>query len=138
MHESFGATKSSVGLRPFFFLGLLLISFVPLPTNGQSPSLSTGVEGVVSVSPIHGGPIRSGEIDSAPLANTLFEVSNAAGSVTTFTTDKSGHFRVPLPPGRYSISRNVKGKVGRCGPFEVEVTADGFKTIKWDCDTGMR
>jgi hypothetical protein len=119
--------------------GLLLLSFVPLKTDAQPPSLSTGIEGVVSIGPIHGGPQRSDEPASAPLANVVFEVANDAGAVTTFTTDTSGHFRIPLAPGRYSIKRaDVKVKLAHCGPFEVEVTTSGFKKIQWECDSGMR
>jgi hypothetical protein len=119
--------------------GLLLILSVPGEMNAQPSALSTGIEGIVSVGPVHGGPSRAGVADSAPLANATFEVSNDARAVTTFTTDGSGHFRVPLAPGRYSIKRrDPKKKWPRCGPFEVEVAADGFKKIQWACDSGMR
>ncbi len=127
------------GKRLCAWAGLLLIFFVSARTDAQTSTLSTGIDGVVSVGPIHGGPMRAGEPDSAPLANVAFEVANDAGVVTTFTTDASGHFRIPLAPGRYSIkARDAKTKPRRCGPFEVEVTTDGFKKIHWDCDSGMR
>ena len=118
--------------------GLLLLSLMPSQTDAQTSSLSTGIEGVVSIGPIHGGPQRADEPASAPLANAAFEVANDAGAVTTFTTDATGHFRIPLAPGHYSIKRtDVKVKLGHCGPFEVEVT-NGFKKIQWECDSGMR
>ena len=124
--------------RFFELAGLLLISFAPGQMNAQTPSIATGIEGVVSVSPIHGGPSRVGVADSAPLANTVFEVTNAAGVATTFTTDNAGRFRVPLPPGRYTIKKSDANKFPRCGPFEVEVTAAGFNKVMWECDSGMR
>src|ERR1700736_6186737 len=97
------------GKRLWVLAGLLSLSFVPLKTDAQPSSLSTGIEGVVSIGPIHGGPQRSDEPASAPLANAVFEVANDAGAVTTFTTDAAGHFRVPLAPGRYSIKpRDLK------------------------------
>jgi hypothetical protein len=89
--------------------------------------------------PVHGGPVRAGEADSAPLVKATFDVSSSAGAVASFETDDTGHFRVALAPGHYSIQpRGPKKKVGGCGPFEVEVPADGFKKIRWDCDSGMR
>jgi len=128
-----------VGKRFCTLAGLLLLSFVPGRTDAQSSSLSTGIEGVVFIGPIHGGPQRADEPASAPLASTAFEVLNDAGAVTTFTTDASGHFRIPLAPGHYSIkARDLKTKPRGCGPFEVEVTASGFKKIHWECDSGMR
>jgi hypothetical protein len=119
-------------------VGFLLILFVPGYLDAQTPSITTGIEGVVSISPIHGGPSRLGEVDSAPLANAVFEVANAAGVATTFTTDDAGHFRVPLPPGRYTIKKGDAKKFPRCGPFEAEVTAAGFNKVTWECDSGMR
>lgn len=119
-------------------IAVLLIAVMPSELNAQSPSLATGFEGVVSVSPIHGGPSRVGEADSAPLANTVFEVTSAAGAVTTFTTDNAGRFRIPLPPGHYTIKGRIAKKFPRCGPFEVEVTAAGFNKVAWECDSGMR
>jgi len=106
--------------------------------DAQAPSITTGIEGVVSVSPVHGGPSREGVTDSAPLANTVFEVTDAAGIAATFTTDAAGHFRLPLPPGRYSIKIGGARKYPRCGPFDVDVTAAGFNTVTWTCDSGMR
>lgn len=106
--------------------------------NAQTPSIATGIEGVVSVSPIHGGPSQVGVTDSAPLANTVFEVTSGAGVATTFITDDAGRFRVPLPPGRYTIKMRDAKKFPRCGPFDVEVTTAGFNKVTWECDSGMR
>ena len=131
--------KGFAGKKFCALVGLLLVPFVPGHVTAQTPSIATGIEGVVSVGPIHGGPSRVGVPDSAPLPNTAFEVTNNAGAVTTFTTDAAGHFRVPLGPGRYSIkAKDQKSKLPRCGPFEVEVTAEGFKKVQWECDSGMR
>jgi hypothetical protein len=105
----------------------------------QTSSLSTGIEGVLSVGPVHGGPQRADESATSPLANVVFEVANDAGEVTTFTTDTLGHFWIPLAPGRYSIqAQDRKSKFPRCGPFDVEVTTKGFKKVQWECDSGMR
>jgi hypothetical protein len=120
-------------------VGCLLISLTTGKINAETPSLPTGIEGVISVSPSHGGPTRAGEVDSAPLADMAFDAVNNAGSVVSFTTDSSGRFRVSLAPGRYSIKlHDAKKKWPRCGPFEIEVPADGFKKIQWECDSGMR
>ena len=120
-------------------LGLLLFFFVPGQMNAQTSSITTGIEGIISVGPIHGGPSHVGVTDSAPLPNVAFEVANDAGPVTAFTTDAAGHFRIPLAPGRYSIkAKDPKAKLPRCGPFNDEVTADGFKKVQWECDSGMR
>ena len=106
------------------------------PTASSPPG--TGIEGSVSISPIRGGPSKVGVPNSAPLRNTQFVVENAAGIVVTFKTDEEGRFRVPLSPGRYTVRSAVVKKIGRCGPFEVEVETAGFKQVEFHCDSGMR
>jgi len=117
---------------------VMLLAFLTGSMQAQPGSLSTGIEGVISISPTHGGPARLGETDSAPLANVAFEVVNDAVVVTSFTTDAAGHFRVPLPPGQYSIRQREKKKIGGCGTFKTEVTAAGFAKVQFQCDSGMR
>jgi len=59
--------------------------------------------------------------------------------VTSFTTDDQGRFRISLPAGHYTVSiKERKGKIGRYGPFEVDVVAGEMKKVEWSCDTGMR
>ena len=99
----------------------------------------TGIEGSASISPIRGGPSKVGVPNSAPLRNTEFVVENRAGLVVPFKTDEEGRFRVPLSPGRYTVrTAQIKAKIGKCGPFEVEVEATGFKKVQFACDSGMR
>ena len=118
-------------------LGIVLMSVLAQSMSAET-SLS-GIEGTVTVSPIHGGPSKQGVPDSGPMPNTVFAVETAAGTVATFKTDEKGHFKVELPPGRYSIRIKEPTMKGRgCGLADIEVTAAGFKEVHWDCDTGMR
>jgi hypothetical protein len=72
------------------------------------------------------------------LANTAFVVKKDAAVVAEFTTDEQGRFHLPLSPGRYTISsKDGRAKFG-CGPYEVEVTAGRWETVRWDCDSGIR
>ena len=99
----------------------------------------TAIEGVITVGPTHGGPVRPGMISSRPLANTTFIVGNENGAVAEFTTDEQGRFKVSLAPGHYTVTKKDKQKgIGRYGPFEVDVTAGQTTKVEWQCDTGMR
>jgi Prealbumin-like fold domain len=99
----------------------------------------TGIEGVIAMGPIHGGPVRPGIPTSKPLANTQFVVKNKTSEVASFTTDDQGKFRVALAPGHYTVfMKNKKGAIGHYGPFEVDVVAGKMTTVNWECDTGMR
>ena len=130
--------------QPRFLLLLLMLALFcrvawaetqPTP----SPESGTGLEGLISLHTIQGGPVRQGVPDSKPLANTTFVVNKGNDTVASFTTDDQGRFRISLPPGHYSISKkDWKVRVGYYGPFEVDVTAGQMKKVQWDCDTGMQ
>jgi hypothetical protein len=107
----------------------------PTPT----PEPGTGLEGVIAISPIRGGPSRAGLPDSGPLANVAFVAENEKGAVTSFTTDDKGQFRISLAPGHYTVSmEGKKGGIGKFGPFEVDVIAGKMTRVQWNCDTGIR
>jgi hypothetical protein len=117
---------------------LLLMCAIFLPGQTESPS-ETGIEGVITISPIKAGPIRADAPSSRPLANTTFVVENQKGNVASFTTDGNGHFRMPLVAGHYKVSLKQRtSSIGKYGPFEVDVAPGKMTRVEWQCDTGMR
>ena len=131
-------------------LEVMRLSFLPLlmcacfasaqPSPTPMPEAAeTGIEGVMTVGPIHGGPVRPGIPSTKPLANATFVVGNETGAVAEFTTDDQGRFRVSLAPGHYTVTKKDHQKgIGRYGPFDVDVTAGQMTKVEWHCDTGMR
>jgi hypothetical protein len=110
-------------------------------SSGQTQSGSgTGIEGVITFSPTQPGPIRADAPSSKPLANATFIVENGKGAeVASFTTDEQGRFRVPLAPGRYTVSKEgKKGGIGHYGPWDIDVLAGQMTKVTWECDTGIR
>jgi hypothetical protein len=109
-----------------------------LPGQTQSGS-ETGIEGVITISPIQAGPVRADAPSSRPLVNATFVVENQKGEVASFTTDRDGRFRASLAPGHYKVSLKVRtSSIGRYGPFEVDVVAGQMTKVQWQCDSGMR
>ncbi|HEX4629893.1 MAG TPA: hypothetical protein VH188_02925 [Chthoniobacterales bacterium] len=120
-------------------LGLVAITFFAAVNYGQTPSASTGIEGVITTGPVHGGPSRAGETDSAPMSDIAFEVTNDTGVVTSFKTGTDGSFRVSIPPGHYLIRRaGTTPKLGGCRQFTVDVSAGNFAKVHFECDSGIR
>ena len=116
----------------------IMLSF-SLAQKQPTAEARTGVEGVITVSPVHGGPARLGVPNSRPLTNTDFVVQNDKGPVTSLTTDAQGQFRIFLAPGHYTVSiKQRRGGIGRYGPFDVDVVAGQMTKVEWQCDTGMR
>jgi len=68
----------------------------------------TGIEGVITVGPVHGGATRMGLPDSRALANMTFSAQKQNGTAISFTTDDQGRFRVSLEPGHYTVSLKEK------------------------------
>ena len=122
----------------FLFVSLFSCASLAETTPAVRINSGSGVEGVISVSPIHGGPSRVGIPDSKPLANVAFEVANENGTVTSFATDDQGRFQVSLPPGHYTILRDDPGaKIGHWR-FEADVKPGEVTSVRWTADSGMR
>jgi hypothetical protein len=68
--------------------------FVAAALSASEPQ--TGIEGVITVGPIHGGPTRIGVPDSGALADMTFTAQEQDGTATSFTADDQSRFRVSL------------------------------------------
>jgi len=118
----------------------LFICVAPADTQSMaSPGAGTGLEGSISLHGISGGPVKQGVPDSKPLANTTFVVKKGDLTITSFTTDDQGRFRISLPSGHYTVSKkDWNSRVGFYGPFPIDITAGQIKKVQWNCDTGMQ
>src|SRR5438105_13209922 len=96
-------SMSKIGPVTMSMVTFSLFSCVVLAESPSPPKQGpqTGIEGVISAGPIHGGPSRQGVSDSRPLANTEFLVAKENRTVKSFQTDDQGRFQVSLLPGHY-------------------------------------
>jgi hypothetical protein len=120
---------------------LLLLAVLPFTAMSATPtpdSTASGIEGVIFVSPIRGGPTRKDQPDAGPARNVTFVVLKSDTKITSFTTDAEGRFRVVLPPGNYTVTRDDPGaRIGRWR-FEAEVKPGEMTSVRWTADSGMR
>lgn len=119
----------------------LFFALIPFTTMAATPTaspLSSGIEGVILISPSHPGPIRKDQPDAAPAANVTFAVMRADARITSLTTDADGRFHLALPPGHYTVLRDDPGaRIGHWR-FEADVKAGEVTTVRWIADSGMR
>lgn len=123
----------------WIFAGLVscLCSFFAMAET-PPPTVSSGIDGVIFVSPSRPGPQRIEGPSSAPAGNLLFVVKQEDKTVASFTTDETGHFKVALPPGHYIIAREDPGaRIGHWR-FEADVAAQQVTHVRWTGDSGMR
>jgi hypothetical protein len=113
---------------------------VALSETSPDAKSDTGLEGVITISPTHGGPITPDEPVSKPLPKTVFVVQREDRSIAAeFETDEQGRFRISVPPGHYDVlAKDQKHKFGGHGPFPVDVVSGKMTAVQWDCDSGMR
>ena len=125
--------------RRLFTTLFLLLAMFPRLVLGETEQGTTGLEGVIVVSPAGAGPATVGVPDSTPLSNMDFNVTKGEQVVASFRTDNQGRFRILLPAGHYAISMKSRGRgIGRRGPFEVDVVAGEMKKVQWTWDSGIR
>jgi hypothetical protein len=126
--------------RHSWLIGIGLVAITASLVMSQSPTPSigngSGITGSIFISPARPGPIHPGDSTRAPAGNVEFTVKSGETAVATFRTDAEGFFRVPLPPGHYTVMRET-GRIGRWH-FEADVAAGQWTKVSWTADSGMR
>lgn len=108
--------------------------------HATAATITTGVTGIVSVSPAHPGPQRIGESGRAPMAGVAVHVRDAHQRVVArVVTDAEGKFAAAVPAGEYSIEVDVGDAVlPRCGTAQANVRDGHVAEVAVECDSGMR
>ena len=121
---------------------LLFIALALSCTNQPSDILlaqgqGTGLEGMVRRGPIQ--PVcRAGEPCDAPFS-AAFQVWQQQQLVTKFRSDSTGHYRVLLAPGAYTIVADSGAPIWPARQaHDVKVGSVGLTHLDLDFDTGIR
>ena len=121
---------------------LLFIALALSCTNQPSGILlaqaqGTGLEGMVRRGPIQ--PVcRVGEPCDAPFS-AAFQVWQQQQLVTKFRSDSTGHYRVLLAPGAYTIVADSGAPIWPARQaHDVTVGSVGLTHLDLDFDTGIR
>ena len=117
-----------------------LAKIVLLTCMSASAPITSGVSGIVHVSPSRPGPARIGEPDSAPMAGVKVLARDASHSVVgRATTGADGRFSIALPAGEYWFGIDTGGAaLPRCGEAHAIVRGGEVASVELDCDSGMR
>lgn len=101
--------------------------------------VSSGVQGVVTLSPACGGAQREGADCRAVFANVeLRLVAGDGAAVATTRSSASGQYRLAAPAGHYRLQVMTSAKLPRCPSPDVVVMDGKYAVVDIDCDTGMR
>jgi hypothetical protein len=108
---------------------------------GQSPALTSGIVGRTMVGPECPVFQASSPCPDRPLrARLVVTAEGSTESVATVVTDGTGHFRIPLAPGRYTVQPgNLTGSaLPTAQPVTVTVVTGRFTDLTISFDSGIR
>lgn len=121
-----------------------VLAIAAASSSAMGNDLTSGVAGMVVVSPSCPGPQRLGEdACTSPLADaklSLKPLSHSAQESADLksSTNSRGRFSIAAPPGRYLLRVEVEGLYPRCPPVKVKVRRSGLTHTEVRCDSGMR
>ncbi len=79
-----------------------------------------------------------GAANSAPYQATVTVLDGGGNTVTTFTSDEQGNFRVPLAPGTYTVRPESPARYPRASARSVVVASRAFTRVDIVYDSGRR
>jgi hypothetical protein len=120
-----------------FAVVIAVLGLVTLGATSAHAIAPSGLRGLVTRSPIM--PVcMEGVPCSAPAKNTPLVFFRTGRSVRT-QTDGTGHYRVALAPGWWSVRTARPLQIGSgINPSSVRVFAARFRVVNLDIDTGIR
>lgn len=97
----------------------------------------SGIEGHIEIRPVRSVQ-RAGDANSAPYQATITVLDGGGNTVTTFTSDEQGNFRVPLAPGTYTLRPDSPARYPRASARSVVVAPRAFTRVDIVYDSGRR
>jgi hypothetical protein len=108
------------------------------PSPVSTPIAASGIHLTATLGSTCPGPARPNQVCTQPYEG-LFAVTNANGAeVARFTTDQNGKATIDLPPGDYTITPKVEGRLPSGAPVTATVLAGQYAEVSLELDSGMR
>jgi hypothetical protein len=112
------------------------------PTGSSSPvstpSAASGIHLTATLGSTCPGPTRPNQVCAQPYEG-LFVVTDANGAeVTRATTDQNGTATIDLPPGDYTVTPKIEGRLPSGAPVTATVIAGQYAEVSLELDSGMR
>ena len=100
-------------------------------------AIVSGLFGTVVISPSM--PVcLVGKPCTAPAAGLKLTFSRGTTAVTSVVTTSTGHYRVTLAPGVYTVRPAIRSKMARLAPTTVTVARGVVRRRNFTIDTGIR
>ena len=125
---------------------LLLVSVLVLSLSACAGSSTrgtetgtTGIEGKVLLGPMCPVMHAGSPCPDRPIEADIVVTSLDGKTVATGHSDGDGAYRIPLPPGSYTVTaERTDGQLGAGKPITVDVTAGTYVRLNLSVDSGIR
>jgi len=97
---------------------------------------TSGLRGTVSITPA--AALCRDDDCTKPAVNLTILFTRAGAPTKRALTDATGHYRVLLPPGRYTVSAARTGPTTRITPTTARVPRDHISRVDILIDTGRQ
>jgi hypothetical protein len=107
---------------------------------GLGAQPGTGIEGLITTGPMC--PNQQSPCPDRPVATEVLVLDVSGQQVTTFKSDSTGHFKVDLPPGTYTLKPVTSSSAPGVPPYAsvttVTVVQGKYTSVQLRFDTGIR
>jgi hypothetical protein len=122
---------------------LMVLATVPAACAGEihQGSVGSGIQGRVTLGPLCPVEVAGSPCPDAPFAATITVRRPDGGPVLGTDTGPDGRFRIPLPPGTYTIEAEPlrQNDIARMLPLApVSVRPGAYTTVAISFDSGIR
>ncbi len=121
---------------------------IPEATREISPSpaatpiplavATSGIRIIAKVGPTCPGPQRPGQVCEGPYEGEFSITIGNGTEAARVTTDKDGRATVDLPPGQYTVTPKIEGRLPSGAPVDVTVPPGQVVDVTVELDSGMR
>jgi hypothetical protein len=124
---------------PLLVVLVLFLSACAASSTGGTETGTAGIQGKVLLGPMCPVMRAGSPCPDRPIEADIVVTSPDGKTVATGHSDGDGTYRIPLPPGTYTVTaERTDGQLGAGKPVTVDVTAGTFVRLNLSVDSGIR
>ena len=113
------------------------------PSPAATPTIpvaaaKSGIRITAKIGPTCPGPQRPGQVCEKPYQGEFSITTYQNTAAIQVVTDQDGQITVELPPGQYTVTPKIEGRLPSGSPVDVTVPSGQIVEVSVELDSGMR